>query len=99
MQRRSGSLRTPPNLARFSRICLECAAIFGHSAVNLPVSAWGLYKSDDEHTHSDDLCCSGHRRGGKLARSRAELSGAFRSDLFDGSAALSTHRLSVGLSP
>ena len=27
------------------------------SAVNDPVSAWGLYKSDDDQTHSDDLCC------------------------------------------
>ena len=27
------------------------------SAVNGPVSAWGLYKSDDDQTHSDDLCC------------------------------------------
>ena len=26
------------------------------SAVNDPVSAWGLYKSDDDQTHSDDLC-------------------------------------------
>ena len=27
------------------------------SAINDPVSAWGLYKSDDDQTHSDDLCC------------------------------------------
>ena len=38
------------------------------SAVNGPVSAWGLYKSDDDQTHSDDLCCRGGGRGGNLAR-------------------------------
>src|SRR3979409_842231 len=27
------------------------------SAVNGPESAWGLYKGDDDQTHSDDLCC------------------------------------------
>ena len=31
------------------------------SAVNGPVSAWGLYKSDDDQTHSDDLCCRWRR--------------------------------------
>ena len=47
------------------------------SAVNGPVSAWGLYKSDDDQTHSDDLCCRGGGRGGDLARAgAAELSGA-----------------------
>src|SRR3978361_577417 len=34
------------------------------SAVNRPVSAWGLYKSDDDQTHSDGLCCPGRRLGG-----------------------------------
>ena len=38
------------------------------SAVNGPVSAWGLYKSDDDQTHSDDLCCPDGRRSGNLAR-------------------------------
>ena len=33
------------------------------SAVNDPVSAWGLYKSDDDQTHSDDLRCRGGWRG------------------------------------
>ena len=37
------------------------------SAINGPVSAWGLYKSDDDQTHSDDLCCLGGGRGGNLA--------------------------------
>ena len=45
------------------------------SAVNGPVSAWGLYKSDDEQTHSDDLCCPGGGRGGNLACAGAGLSG------------------------
>ncbi len=45
------------------------------SAVNDPVSAWGLYKSDDDQTHSDDLCCRGGWRGGNLARVGAALSG------------------------
>ena len=38
------------NPARIGRICLECAAIFRHLAVNGPVSAWGLYNSDDDQT-------------------------------------------------
>ena len=38
------------------------------SAINGPVSAWGLYKSDDDQTHSDDLCCLGGGRSGNLAR-------------------------------
>ena len=54
------------------------------SAVNDPVSAWGLYKSDDDQTHSDDLCCGlcclGGRRGRNFARAGATgLSGASRS--------------------
>ena len=54
------------------------------SAVNDPVSAWGLYKSDDDQTHSDDLCCRfGWRwRGGNLARAGAGLSAAARRGLF-----------------
>ena len=57
------------------------------SAVNDPVSAWGLYKSDDDQTHSDDLCCAlccfGGRRGRNLAcAGAAGLSNFSRRGLF-----------------
>src|ERR1700710_756795 len=53
------------------------------SAVNDPVSAWGLYKSDDDQTHFYDLCRDDGRRGDGFARTgAAELSGTARSGLF-----------------
>ena len=66
------------------------------SAVNDPVSAWGLYKSDDDQTHSDDLRCRGGWRGGNLARASAQGYPAppgCRS--IRGAAALSARRLSA----
>jgi hypothetical protein len=63
------------------------------SAVNGPVSAWGLYKSDDDQTHSDDLCCRGGWRGGNFARAGAGLSGPPRS-VYSTRRALSARRLS-----
>src|ERR1700722_2802134 len=76
------------------------------SGVNRPVSAWGLYKSNDEQTHSDDLCRRWGWRGGNrvwlFACPRAAgLSGTTGRDLFTGAAALSTsaRRLSDRISP
>ena len=74
------------------------------SAVNDPVSAWGLYKSDDDQTHSDDLCCAlccfGGRRGRNLARAGAAgLSGASWPRLFDRAGALSAGRLIIAAVP
>src|SRR6266404_3898217 len=70
------------------------------SPVNGLVSAWGLYKSDDDQTHSDDLCCLDGCRGGNLARAGpAGLSGPPRFDLFSFAPALRAGRLSVRLSP
>src|SRR5207244_3629182 len=63
------------------------------SAVNGPVAAWGLYKGDDDQTHSDDLRCRDGWRGGKFARARARVPGSARFGLFDGAAALSVRRL------
>src|SRR6266481_2158117 len=71
------------------------------SPVNGLVSAWGLYKSDDDQTHSDDLCCLDGCRGGNLARAGpADLSGPSRFGLFGSApAALHTGRLSIRLWP
>src|SRR5260370_7624653 len=70
------------------------------SAVNGPVSAWGLYKSDDDQTHSDDLCCRGGWRGGNFAPAGAGLSAPFPcSGLFDGPPPPSPRRLSRPLTP
>ena len=63
------------------------------SAINDPVSAWGLYKSDDDQTYSDDwccdLCCPGGRRGRNLARAGA----AGLPGLFERAGVLSADRL------
>src|ERR1700694_2654410 len=59
--------------------------------VNRPVSAWGLYKNDDDQTHSDDLCCRGGQRGGNLARVGAGLSTP-RRGLFHGARAFFSRR-------
>ena len=39
--------------------------------VNAPVSPWGLYKSNDEQTYSDDVCRRGGGRSGRVGRARA----------------------------
>ncbi len=59
-----------------SQICLECAAILGHLAVNDPVSAWGLYKGDDDQAHSDHFGDRGGWHGGNFTRAGAGLSAA-----------------------
>ncbi len=68
------------------------------SGVNDPVSAWGLYKSDDDQTHSDDLCWLDGCHGGGFSRNSActgaGLSGAPGFGLFDGAPALCAGRLS-----
>src|SRR3954464_1276841 len=65
-----------------SQICLECAAILGHLAVNDPVSAWGLYKGDDDQTYSDRFGDRGGWHGGNFARAGASLPAGPRIDLF-----------------
>ena len=74
-------------------ICLECAAIFRHLAVNEPVSALGLYKSNDDHTQSDDLrdCFFriGGDGGGNLACVGAGLSDPSGTGLFTKRSSLS----------
>ena len=67
-------------------------------AVNAPVSARGLYKSDDDQTHSDDLCCRNGGRGSEfVCAGAAGLSGATRAVY--SSAPRFARRLSVRLSP
>src|SRR5580698_2701435 len=65
------------------------------SAIDDPVSAWGLNKSDDDQTHSDDLGCRGGRLSGKLARLGTGLPAAPGSGLLDG-ALSAARRLSAG---
>src|SRR3984885_8910343 len=63
--------------------CLECAAIFRHLPLTiqwrlLAIQGLGLYKSNDDQSHSDDLCrgfcCLGGRGCGDLAGFGAGLS-------------------------
>ena len=63
------------NPARFSRICLECAAIFGHLPLTVRCRLGDYTRAMMIKQHSDDLCCRGGRRGGNLARAGAGLSG------------------------
>src|SRR5579883_599265 len=90
LEKKAGS-QLPRN-AEGAAICLECAAIFRHLAVNEPVSALGLYKSNDDHTQSDDLrdCFFriGGDGGGNLVCVGAGLSDPSGTSLFT--------RLSVG---
>src|SRR5450631_2852736 len=64
------------------------------SAINDPVSAWGLYKSDDDQTHSDDLCCDWCYLGGWRGRNLARAGAAGSSRLFERAGALYAGRLS-----
>src|ERR1700721_684931 len=63
------------------------------SAINDPVSAWGLYKSDDDQTHSDDLCCGLCYLGGRRGRNLARAGAAGLPGLFERTGALSAERL------
>src|SRR4051812_49474517 len=76
MQAGNGSLadHKSANQAQIRLLCLECAAIFGHLAVNGSDGARGLHKSDDDQTFSDDMRCRNSRCGGEPAPTGPEVS-------------------------
>src|SRR6201996_8631398 len=87
------------NRLRKGRIVLN-APLSSVNWLNDPVSAWGLYKSDDDQTHFDDWRGRGGWCGVGLVRAGselpgAELSAAPRPDLFP----LSAERCARGLPP
>src|ERR1039458_10506750 len=65
LQRHAGSSQNAGIWRELAGFVLN-APLSSAICVNGPVSAWGLYKSDDDQTHSDDLCCRGGRRCGNL---------------------------------
>lgn len=82
--------KSRPADGRYRGIVLNAPLSSVISPVNGPVSAWGLYKGDDDQTHSDDLCRGdGWRRDDAACTCPAGLSGFTRPDLFGCAATLS----------